>query len=134
MTSAGNDQCMAENAPSALPPGQTEVWHVDFHMSLEPDSLSPNYLSCQVSRRVPESDPAEWHMDGIASFECPSAVIPRVGAPLIPYLIYHLREISDWLTTEHVVRELGGVNLTIGPDVGVTVQPIGSVPVIVPEP
>lgn len=134
MTCAGNDQVMAETAPKAPPSGQTEVWHVDFHMSVEQDSLSPNYLSCQVSRRVPDTDPAEWHYDGIASFECPSVVIPRVGAPLIPYLMYHLHEISDWLTQEHVVRELGGVNLTIGDKVGMTVQPVGSVPVIVSEP
>lgn len=125
---------MAENAPGALPAGQTEVWHVDFHMSLEPDSLSPNYMSCQVSRRPPGQDTPEWHYDGIASFEVPSLVIPRVGAELIPYLLYHLREISDWLTTEHVVRELGGAGILIGDKVGVPVQPPGTEPVYVDKP
>lgn len=114
---------MSENAPEAPRPGQTEVWHVDFHMSIEPDSLSPVYIRTEVSRRVPNTDPAEWHFDGIASFDAPAMVIPRAGAPLIPYLLYHLEEFKRWLTVEHVTGELNGTAQAIGHDVGVVAPP-----------
>lgn len=120
---------MTETAPQALPPDVSELWHVDFHMAIEPSALAPSYIKCEVSRRAPGPDPKRWHMEGIASFDAPPVIIPRVGAELIPYLIYHLDEVKQWLIEEHVRRTFNGQTETIGPDVGVAVQPAGTVPV-----
>lgn len=122
MMSVPDYRCMEQTAPSAPKPGQTEVWHVDFHMSYEPDSLAPNYLNCQVSRRVPNTDPAQWHMEGVASFDCPPVIVPRVGADLIPYMIYHLDEVKSWLIEEHVRRVFNGQQEAFGPDVAIPVM------------
>lgn len=120
---------MTETAPEAPAQDVTEMWHVDFHMSTEPSALTPNYINCQVSRRVPGPDPRKWEIEGIASFDAPPLIIPRVGADLIPYLIYHLDEVKSWLIEEHVRRVFNGQEEKIGPEVGVAVQPPGTEPV-----
>lgn len=123
---------MTKTAPEAPQENVTEVWHVDFHMSYEPGSLSPAYINVQVSRREPGAGEPAWHYDGIASFDAPSIVLPRAGAPLIPYLVYHLNTFREWLTTEHVLRELNGATEVISEDVGLSTKPPGTEPVYVP--
>lgn len=93
---------MTEHAPEAQPQRQTEVWHIDFHMSYEPAALAPYYMRAEISRRLPGDPEPTWHMDGIASFDCPPLVPPLKGALLIPYLVYHLDEVKQFLHEEHV--------------------------------
>lgn len=120
---------MVDRAPQAQEKEVTELWHVDFHMSYEPGALAPAYIRCEVSRREPGTGEPHWHMDGLASFEAPALVIPRAGAALIPYLVYHIDEFKRFLTTEHVVRSLSGTSEDISDKVGVKIPPMGTVPV-----
>lgn len=113
---------MTETAPKAPPADVTELWHVDFHLSYEPSSLTPYYINCDVSKRIPHRDKGEWQIEGIASFDAPALVVPRAGADLIPYLIYHLDEIKSWLVEEHVRRVFNGQEEKIGDKVGLPVQ------------
>lgn len=123
---------MTENAPEALAPDQTEVWHVDFHLSWEPECLTPRYLRAEVSHRPAGPKPQEWAIEGIASFEAPTLVVPRVGAEVLPYLIYHLDEIKGWLIEEHVRRVFNGQEETISNKVGVMNPPPGYQEVTIP--
>lgn len=100
---------MEETAPEAPEVPHTEVWHVDFHMSFEPKAIAPNYLSAQVSRREPGTGEEPWHIEGIASFDCPPVVPPKLGADVIPYLLWHLEEIKQYLHEEHVRDVFTGV-------------------------
>lgn len=106
---------MTETAPQAPTVPQTEVWHIDFHLSYEPQALASHYVNCQMAYRPQAPDPQPWIIDGIASFDAPSLIPPRDGADLIPYLIYHLDEVKAWLIEEHVRRVFNGQEEKIRP-------------------
>lgn len=93
---------MTDQAPEAQNQRQNELWHIDFHMAFEPESLTPYYISAQLSHRTPGRPEPTWHIDGIASFEGPPLTPPRKGSLIIPYLVYHMDEIKQFLHEEHV--------------------------------
>lgn|SRR5512146_965213 len=94
---------MTDNAVKPLPQYQNERFHVTFTMILEPASLKPVYLDCQLSKGVTADDGNKWEHQGIATFEGPQMVPPVAGRPLIPYLIYHLKEIESFLVGEYAI-------------------------------
>lgn len=110
---------MTDTAPQAQPKHVPELWHVDFHLSIDMEALSSDYIKCEVSHRTGGDDPQPWYINGIASFEAPPVILPRAGAELIPYLLYHLDSIKQWLTEEHVRRTFNGSTEIIDNKVGI---------------
>jgi hypothetical protein len=125
VTLAGHDGGMTKTAPQA-PTAETDVlYHVDFHLSFEPNALQKYWGSCDVAKGIRQGDETVWEHDGIASFDVPPLAVPRVGQDIIPYFIYHLEQWRDWLTQEHVSRVFGGVEAKIGTGVG---EPVSQSP------
>lgn len=93
---------MTETPQDAVPEQPEDIWHVDFHMSRRPDALSPDYINCQIARGKHPHEDNTFKLEGMASFEAPSIVPPRVGQDLVPYFLYHLDQIKQWLMEEHV--------------------------------
>lgn len=94
---------MTEHAVKPLPEYQNECFHVTFTLILEPSSLKPCYLEAQLSKGVPEGEDRKFEHQGVATFEGPNIMPPVAGRPLIPYFIYHLKEIESYLVGEYAI-------------------------------
>lgn len=94
---------MTEQAVKPLPEYQNERFHVTFTLILEPSALKPCYLDAQLSKGVPDGEGHKWEHQGVATFDGPNIMPPVAGRPLIPYLIYHLKEIESYLVGDYAI-------------------------------
>ena len=81
---------MTETPQDAVPQSPDDIWHIDFHLSRTGGAVSPYYLNCQIARSQQPWRDNEFKLEGMATFEAPAIVPPRVGQELVPYLLYHL--------------------------------------------
>ena len=88
---------MTETPPEAVPQSPDDIWHVDFHMSHSPSYNKPDYVNCQIARGKHPHAQHDFKLEGFASFDGPTIVPPRVDQELIPYLLYHLDMVKEWL-------------------------------------
>lgn len=93
---------MTETPQEAVPQSHNDVWHVDFHLQYKPDEVNAYFINCAVARRVGDPEAKDWRHEGCASFDAPAVVPPREGQEVIPYLLFHLDEVKQWLMEEHV--------------------------------
>lgn len=109
---------MTTTAPTAQAEHPDDLWHIDFHLSYQPNALQPDYIRCEISRRTGDPEDKNWSHEGVTSFDAPHVTLPREGQDTIPYMLYHLDQIKAWLMEEHVRAIWNDTQPKIGPEVG----------------